>query len=488
LASLPWPPSENDAAGRAAGAQDLTVAMATRTKSSGTETAHGGLPAKRLLGREVVVVLGATEPALSLMARALHALGVDMLEGEGADLWSGEAGDWRRSRLSELNAALLEAIERPPGHPAHALPFPPAWWRRPAVQKIKRALAQEVEAALEEQAEPWGFADIATARLLPVWQEVFDQLGLSPCYIWALTHPTAHAATGGGSKARAARDAAEVRWFAYGTDIYRYAGEHIAAVIDEGDWRADPQRLIERLVDRLRIRWRGTRLDLYETVGAVVAQGQDASDEAPQPAGLPLSMSFYESAARMDEDADARARVAAMAESAELLRPLIAPFMRSLKAPDDGASETDGEEAVSLRQEIEALRQTCADLRREAESRPAPLETAPSGDGRITALELELEARVAETRWLHDHYKGRLEEVEAEVAVLRAQLAARGTGAEAVLAPGSQDEELAAAHAELRRLQSEMINLNNANERYLARIYELKKSLEDRGAMSRVGG
>jgi len=33
-----------------------------------------------------------------------------------------------------------------------------------------------------------------------------------------------------------------------------------------------------------------------------------------------------------------------------------------------------------------------------------------------------------------------------------------------------------------------MINLNNANERYLARIYELKKALEDRGLMSRVSG
>jgi hypothetical protein len=457
--------------------------MASRTRTASTGEGQGGLPAKRLLGREVVVVLGASDPGVALLARALHALGVDMLEGDGADLWSGEAGDWRRPALTEINAALLDAIDRPPDHPAHALPFPPGWWRRPAVQKLRRDLAAAVETALETQTEPWGFADLATARLLPVWQEVFEQLGLSPVYLWALTHPTAHAGKGRGS-----RDAAEVRWFAYGADIYRYAGEQIALVIDEGDWRDDPQRLIERLVERLRVRWRGTRLDLYETVGAVVAQGQQAAEEAPQPAGLPLSMSFYQSAARMDEDPEARTRVAAMAESAELLRPLITPFLPALQA--GGPAGAPGEDVVSLRQEIEALRQTCADLRRQAESASPPqVEPTASPDGRIAGLELELEARVAETRWLHEHYKARLDEAEGEAEALRAQIAGRAPGEGGETAPAAgQDEELAAAHAELRRLQSEMINLNNANERYLARIYELKKALEDRGAMSRVGG
>jgi len=454
--------------------------MASRTRNARTEEGQAGLPAKRMLGREVIVVLGATEAGIGLLARALHALGVDMVEGDGAEIWAGEAGDHRRPRISELNAALLEAIDRRADHPAHALPFPPAWWRRPAVQQIRRELSETVEAALEGQHEPWGFADLATARLLPVWHEVFEQLGLQPVYLWALTHPTA------GSKAgRAARDAEEVRWFAYGADIYRYAGDHLAAVIDEQDWTRDPQRLIERLVERLRLRWRGTRLDLYETVGEVVDRGREAAGEsAPPPAGLPLSMAFYEAAAKLEEDEEARARVAGMAESAELLRPLIAPFLPAMH----GAAGEGGEETASLRQEIEALRQTCAELRRQAEGAAAPgSEAGEAGDGRAAALELELEARIAEIRWLHEHYRSRLDEADAEAEALRAQIAAGGEGP-ATLAAGGQDDELAAAHAELRRLQSEMINLNNANERYLARIYELKKALEDRGLMSRVSG
>jgi hypothetical protein len=455
--------------------------MTSRTRSTRSGDEQGGLPAKRMLGREVIVVLGASDPGIALLARALHALGVDMVEGEGADDWASDAGDWRRPRISEINAALLHAIDRRPDHPAHALPFPPAWWRRPGVQKLKRELCHAVEEALEDQLEPWGFADLATARLLPVWQEVFEQLGLQPVYLWALTHPTARANK---AASRGARDSEEVRWFAYGADIFRYAGDHLAAVIDEDDWRKDPQRLIERLVERLRLRWRGTRLDLYETVGAVVAQGRDAAGEGPPPpAGLPLSMAFYEAAARLDDDEEARARVAGMAESAELLRPLISPFLPAMQ----GEEAQGGVEVASLRQEIEALRETCAELRRQAEGQATPADAQSPPDGRAAALELELEARLAEIRWLHEHYKTRLDEADTEAAALRAQLAGRGEGP-ATLAAGGQDDELAAAHAELRRLQSEMINLNNANERYLARIYELKKALEDRGLMSRVVG
>src|SRR5688572_4208284 len=102
--------------------------MASRPRSTRTDEGQAGLPAKRMLGREVIVVLGATEAGIGLLARALHALGVDMFEGDGAEIWAGEPGDHRRPRISELNAALLDAIDRRPDHPAHALPFPPAWW------------------------------------------------------------------------------------------------------------------------------------------------------------------------------------------------------------------------------------------------------------------------------------------------------------------------------------------------------------------------
>lgn len=435
--------------------------MAPR-KRSGPESAGSsgsGLPAKRLLGRSIVVIVGSDETGLSILARTLHALGVDMLEGEAADLWSGEGDHWNRPWVAAMNDQLLATLGREPGRPTHALPFPAGWWRKPAIQKIRRDMVVALDAALADSTELWGFADESTGRLLPVWQDVFEELGLNPIYLWALADPARAGARGRGARAASL---AEVAWFTCNADIFKYAGERIAAVIDEAEWRDDPQSLMERLVATLQLRWRGTRFDLFETVSAVLGRQED---EPPRPQriapSLPLAQVLHKAILSMADDPEARDRAANLVESAELLRPLIAPFLPALEgAPGEQRS----------------ARETPA---RAAAQAPAARLSPDGADERVAALQLEVEARVAEARWLRDQYRERLREAETETEALRHRLAeAERQG------PGrrpADDDELVAAHSEIQRLQSEMVNLSNANERYLARIYELKKALEDRG-------
>jgi hypothetical protein len=440
---------------------------ARKRSDSGTTTASGsGLPAKRMLGRSVVVIVGSDEQGLSILSRTLHALGVDMLEGADSDLWSGEGDHWARPWTTALNDQALAALGRELGRPTHALPFPAGWWRRPAIQKIRREMVEALDAALGEQTELWGFADLRTARLLPVWQDVFDELGLNPIYLWAVGDPSRAPATGRGQGARSA-SMAEVGWFTYNADIFKYVGDRIAAVIDEAEWRDDPQPLMERLVDRLQLRWRGTRFDLFETVSAVLSRHEE--EERPQRVApsLPLALVLHKAILSMEDDPDARARAATLVESAELLRPLIAPFLPAL---ENGALKA--REALPAR-EVAAAAAGVA-------------EPSASEDERLATLQLEVEARVAETRWLRDQYRERLRESEAETEALRQRL--QQTGAAPAAGRAGDDEELAAAHGEIQRLQSEMVNLSNANERYLARIYELKKALEDRGDFEPFGG
>jgi len=100
------------------------------------------------------------------------------------------------------------------------------------------------------------------------------------------------------------------------------------------------------------------------------------------------------------------------------------------------------------------------------------------------ALELEVQARRAEARWLHAHYGERLRELVAEVAAL----AARADAAEQrPAAPGGggrvenraeADGLIAALNGEVERLKGELERQKAANERYLARIYELKRAAQ----------
>lgn len=450
----------------------------TVKRNDASETVGAGVPARRLEGRRVVVVLGASASGLSLLSRTLHALGVDMLEGDAADVWSGSGAEWRRPWVADFHRRLLDAIDRPPGHLAHPLPFPPGWWRRPAVQAIRREMTHALEAALSDHAEPWGFADLVTARLLPVWSEVFERLGLQPEYIWGLTHPVKSEA-GVGRRGRRGRrgTSAEILWFAYSADVYRYAGQRLSAVVEESAWRDDPQALIDKLLGRLHLHWRGTRLDLFETLTALLER-EDHDVAVERAATLPICLALYEAAARIDEDDDARERLASLVEGAELLRPMISPIIAKL---GDGSGSPPAPDESKLKQERDELRATCADLRRQLNGAAVhlpPVEPDADAQTRLADLELELESRAAETRWLHEQYRERFAEMEAEASALRARM---GSTDLAGAAPHATEDELAAAHAEIQRLSSEMRNLNNANERYLARIYELKKALEERG-------
>jgi hypothetical protein len=259
----------------------------------------------------------------------------------------------------------------------------------------------------------------------------------------------------------------EILWFAQAADVLRYGSQ--LCVVDERQWWDNPHRQAERLAGRLGLHWRGTRLDLYETLDALI-------DEAEPPAvgrriALPLARALYDAVLEFDENPSAREKAENIAETAELLRPMIAPL---LPGKAEEPPPADLAEIGRLREELESLRGAIDGFDGEPAA-PAPSQPV---DERIAALQMELDAQRAETQWLHEQYGQRLREAETEMEGLRNSAGAEG---------GASESDLAAARAEIQRLQNEMNHLNNANERYLARIYELKKALEDRGGAGGIG-
>ncbi|MGZ8370502.1 MAG: hypothetical protein ACXWVH_05555, partial [Caulobacteraceae bacterium] len=273
--------------------------------------------------------------------------------------------------------------------------------------------------------------------------------------------------------AKTTANRAEILWFAQAADILRYAGEPLV-VIDERLWAEKPQDIVEALCARLGLRWRGTRLDLYEILNEI-ADGAEPPSSSKRPS-LPLATALYEAVLKMESDAEARAKAHSIAETAELLRPMIAPLLPShndLLLPAPRAAETE-----ALTRELESLRETTAELRRQLGA------MSNGGGGHIAELQRELDARTAEIRWLQEQHALQLREAEEENELLREASAHLMNGHAAAPADA---EEITAARAEIERLQNEMANLNNANERYLARIYELKRALQDRGEGGGLG-
>lgn len=138
-------------------------------------------------GRVVIVVLGSGRSGTSLLMQVLAALGMRVSErliGAGRD---NPRGHFEDAPIVRIQADLLRQLDAWPYHP-----LPPDWLDHPATAAAERALDDLLQAQLGEHeagAPPWGFKDPRTAAFLPLWQRLFDRLGIAPRYLLALRDP-----------------------------------------------------------------------------------------------------------------------------------------------------------------------------------------------------------------------------------------------------------------------------------------------------------
>ena len=136
--------------------------------------------------RRVFVVAGMHRAGTSVVARGLQALGVDLGDRlMSADQRVNARGFFEDNDIVKLDDALLEASG--------------ADWKNLALLDAidwggsKFAAARiEAEELLEKRlarSGQFGFKDPRIARLIPFWQGVFAQLGVSDAYVIAVRHP-----------------------------------------------------------------------------------------------------------------------------------------------------------------------------------------------------------------------------------------------------------------------------------------------------------
>lgn len=144
--------------------------------------------------RPVVVVLGMHRSGTSLLASLLQAVGVEL----GPDLLldqtpDNEAGYWEHKEIAEAQEAILSQLGRTWYLPEGQVPLPAGWWRLPEMRPHRRRLADIVRRETSETVGPWGFKDPRTVRLLPLWLDIFADLGpssaSSPSGCWPSATP-----------------------------------------------------------------------------------------------------------------------------------------------------------------------------------------------------------------------------------------------------------------------------------------------------------
>jgi hypothetical protein len=192
----------------------------------------------------VVVVVGMHRSGTSLCAHLLQTMGVNMADDAGASP-NNRKGHWERPRINDLNDRIFTRFGRGWNEAAHILALPEHWLDDATVKAVKGELIGVLANGMSRPGL-YGFKDPRTARLLPVWREVFAAVGAVPRFIFCIRNP-AQVARSVHARDRMARDQAEYRWLMYNAEAVIGLGDDAICLLPYEDWFARPEQTAQRL-------------------------------------------------------------------------------------------------------------------------------------------------------------------------------------------------------------------------------------------------
>jgi hypothetical protein len=206
----------------------------------------------------------------SILARMAHeligvGLGNQLLQ---ADKWNAD-GYWEDTRILDAHEKILRLIGREVMSPDATRPYPAEWWRAADLRFLKCQLADTVREELDRHHGLWGFKDPRTARLLPLWRDIFTELDVTPRYLLTVRDPRAVSASlarrNGFSAARS-----QLQWLFHYLDAVHYTGGRLSLVADYDRWFSDPQGQAHALIRACRaIHASQDSLDLPEALTTI---------------------------------------------------------------------------------------------------------------------------------------------------------------------------------------------------------------------------
>jgi hypothetical protein len=134
-----------------------------------------------------IVIVGMQRSGTSSLANALSKLGLFL--GKEADFYkadaNNEAGYYELDDAIKTNKDILYAYRRPWNH---AKPFPENWKEYPHTGDALRQLSALLEKHYGGQPY-WGFKEPTTSLLLPLYNQVFENLKIAPRYAICIRNP-----------------------------------------------------------------------------------------------------------------------------------------------------------------------------------------------------------------------------------------------------------------------------------------------------------
>ena len=283
--------------------------------SSELPTANAAAEAKR----PVIVVIGMHRSGTSMAANIVHALGANMGDRHFNVSPENAKGHWERPMVVGFNDRIFSYFNRDWGQSSHILTLPEHWLGAPFIKGLRREAAQWLSDEMKKVAL-YGFKDPRTSLLLKFWEQVFDDVGASPHYIFCARSPAQVA------RSLAKRDGmekvqAECRWMNYNVEAIRAIGSSPVCILPYERWFDDPESNTNNLLNFLRLP-EPSPMVLYNIIDTELRH--DSSDvEASSAATARMWQLIFQNSDRNTFDPKLRFFVELVAEFNEYIQPAL---------------------------------------------------------------------------------------------------------------------------------------------------------------------
>lgn len=228
----------------------------------------------------------------SVTMNLLNAFGVPLSDDLMDPTEHNARGYFESTTIFRLHDEIFEAMGTTWMTSSLVIPLAKNRWRTARVQTLKAELSGIVQRELEKHDGLWGFKDPRTARLLPLWLELIEELGLDPRFVLATRNPSDVA------KSLFSRDGidpidAEILWLEHNADVVLNLRGRLDAIVDYSVWMNDPVEQARYMLERLHLDWEGTAEDIKRITSDVIAADLRHHDSAVSSFKLPFTAPFY---------------------------------------------------------------------------------------------------------------------------------------------------------------------------------------------------
>ncbi|HZY98884.1 MAG TPA: hypothetical protein VFE36_04885 [Candidatus Baltobacteraceae bacterium] len=228
----------------------------------------------------------------------LNALGLPLSDDLMPPTEFNEKGYFESWTISKIHDDILRAFGLTWAIPTTVRPLPPQWWHSPAVAQPRQQLVELVSREFEKAGLVWGFKDPRTARLMPLWKGIIDELGLEAKYVLVSRHPR-DCVRSLQTREKMNPIQGELLWLEHTADAVGYTGAKLDALVEYDRWFDDGVPQAEYLIEKLGLVHPGKER-LSEMVSSIVSADLRHSLTTEAVYELPFTLEFNDAVQKRD--------------------------------------------------------------------------------------------------------------------------------------------------------------------------------------------